>query len=165
MIEIAENFEKIVTGPVILPSHKTFHTVMSHKHTCCKFSFGNYYHSFGKGALVGEGASEQGLELERENIIPSKKRLTWCIAVKMHTNKNVYPFVIIHTDRILSVNIFHLHMAHMSFSTIITFQKGHYRLFCPFWSLATYCQRNTERTFDSGCPTDAKRREADRTRI
>lgn len=82
---------------------------MSHKHTCCKFSFGNYYHSFGEGAFVGEGASEQGLELEKENIIPYKKSPTWWIPVKMHTNKNVYPFIIIHTDTILSVNIFHLH--------------------------------------------------------
>lgn len=53
--------------------------------------------------------SEQELELEKENIIPSKKSPSWCIAVKMHTNKNLYPFIIIHTDGILSINIFHLH--------------------------------------------------------
>lgn len=35
-------------------------------------------------------------------------------------------------------------MAHMSFS--LTFHKDHYRLFRPFWSLAKFCQRNTERT-------------------
>lgn len=150
-----------------LPFHELFITVMFHRHTHHRFSFGNYYYSLGGAGIGGKMGEWRGAAVrERKHYSLYLRRASAVHCCKnSHTNKNLHQFIIMHTDGILSENIF-------SFPQWLiclfhsTFHKGHYRLFCPFWSLAKFCQRNTrEDSLAGGCPTNAKRRQFNRARV
>lgn len=115
-------------------------------HTCCKLSFGNQYYSIGGGGTGGRRGERTGAGVrEKEHNSLNLRRVHAGTSLENLTQIRLCINLLSCTQIGFSVQIFFIPtMAYMSFS--LTFHKDHYRLFCPFWSLAKFCQRNTETT-------------------
>lgn len=119
---------------------------MSHRHTCCKCSFRNYYYSLVEGGTGGRRGERTGAGVrEREHNSVNLGRVHAGALLWNLTQIRICINWLSCTQMGFLVQIFFIPtMAHVSFS--LTFHQDRYRLFCPFWSLAKFCQRNTERT-------------------